>query len=92
MLYNIKKWWKYSRFRFFLLNTIWNYSFWLNCTTVYNTVSYKKKTSSSNKTSVITKKRFVGYRYKGQLYLKNPGLKIEDRELWQVWRKKGLIK
>jgi hypothetical protein len=48
-------------------------------------ISFKKKR--------VTKRRFVGYMYKGSMYLDNPGFRhTVDSETWEVWKLKGLIK
>lgn len=88
----IKKWWKFSSLRFYILNTIWNYGFWLNAIKQYKIVSYFTHDSIRRATQKITKKRFVGYFYKGEIYLDNPGLKIKDRDVWKHWKNKKLIK
>ncbi len=101
----IKKWWKFSKFRYYILNTIWNYKFWLCSYKVYKNIDYYHFESprqdpnftfyinSDNDVPPVIKsrKRFVGYSYKGNIYLDNPGLKISDRELWRHWHKKGLL-
>ena len=51
---------------------------------VYYNLNKKKKT--------INKKRFVGYFYNNNIYLDNPGLKVDDRETWNAWKKKKLVK
>jgi hypothetical protein len=40
----------------------------------------------------IKRKRFLGYMYKGGLYLDNPGIQGIDQETWTAWGKKGLLK
>jgi len=39
----------------------------------------------------VSKKRFVGYMYKGNIYYDNPGLQIKDGDLWNKWKKDKLI-
>jgi len=88
----LKKWWKYSSLRFYVLNTLHNYDFWLNSKKVYTKIEFTKSNSFRNSEyKKETRKRFLGYEYKGKIYLDNPGLTISDRELWEHWRKKKLI-
>ena len=90
----MKEWWKYSSLRFYILNAIHNYDFWLNSKKVFEKIEYLKPASMSfrnNKYDKITKKRFLGYKYKGKVYLDNPGLSITDRQVWEKWKKNGLI-
>lgn len=47
-------------------------------------VKTKKKT--------ITQRRFVGFMYKGMLYQDNPGIQGIDKETWDAWIRKKLIK
>ena len=90
----LKKWWKYSSLRFFILNAKHNYDFWLNSKKIFREIEFIKFNSSfrNNSFSKEKRKRFVGYEYKGKIYLDNPGLIIKDRDLWEVWKKKKLIK
>jgi len=93
--------WKHSRLRFYILNAMWNYKFWLFCKKMYKNVNYQIEdgdydmnfdyTLKRGKKNV-SKRRFVGYFFNNNIYLDNPGLKIEDRETWEVWKKKKLIK
>ena len=96
----LNNFWRYSRLRFYILNSAWNISFWLNCEKIYKNVSYKKRIDDFHvdeifkmtyKYETITKRRFVGYLYKGNMYFDNPGLKIDGRDVWQNWKRKGLI-
>ena len=90
-----------SRFGFYYLNLRWNASFWLKSKKVYKQISITKKTDDFTmdevgkmhyvKTTEV-KKRFVGYNYKGVIYLDNPGFTIKDRDLWESWNRKKLIK
>lgn len=88
----LKRKWKYSKFRFYLLNARWNYSFWLFCRRKYAFVSYVKVNPINQKREKIIKKRFLGYEYKGNVYEDNPGFPIRSDEELNVWRKKKLIK
>lgn len=88
----LKKWWKYSSLRFYVLNTLHNYDFWLNSKKVYTTIEFTKSNSFRNiDYKKETRKRFLGYEYKGKIYLDNPGIIISDRDLWEHWKKKNLI-
>lgn len=99
------KWWRHSKLRFYILNTLWNYSFWLHAKPVYKYYHYtiegeidlEKSLSSINmksQTKKIHKKkrRFQGLYYKGTLFQDNPGIQGENKETWDAWIKKGLIK
>jgi hypothetical protein len=88
----LKKKWKNSKIRFYILNAIWNYSFWLLCKRKYVDVSYIKTNPISQKRDKIIKRRFVGYEYKNQIYLDNPGMPIKSKDDWFIWKNKGLIK
>lgn len=97
----LKKWWKYSRWRFYLINLKWNYGFWLGCKKMYHQFRFYKKNENDFhidpygkmhfKQEPVSKPRFKGFMYKGMIVDDNPGPKI-DRETWVAWRKKGLIK
>ena len=97
--------WKHSRLRYYILNCIWNYKFWLFAEKIYKNHTYTVQKQEFNledvditgkmnyKTERITKKRFVGYKYNNMMYLDNPGFKhTVDRETWEAWKSKGLIK
>lgn len=92
--------WKYSKLRFYYLNFVWNLSFWLFCKKIYKNVTYNIDSDDFFMDDILrmnyvkqqeTKRRFVGYMYKNQLFLDNPGLSIQEREVWEHWRKKGLV-
>lgn len=100
MLIYIKNLWKHSRFRFYILNAIWNYKFWLFAKKMYKTVSYQVEDgeymsdvyySVKRQKKTISKKRFIGYYYKGNIYLDNPGFKIDDHKTWNAWKQKRLV-
>jgi len=93
MFDRIKIWWKYSSFRFYCLNAKHNYDFWLNSRRVFTTIEYLKFASHLRSSSFKKqkKKRFVGYEYKGKIYLDNPGISIKERDVWEKWKEKGLI-
>lgn len=86
-------WWYYSKFRFHLLNAVWNYQFWLNAKKIYTETEYKPMNDNGFYTGEIRKiKKFLGYKYKDKVYLDNPGMPINDRSLWKHWKEKGLIR
>ena len=93
--------WRYSRIRFYLLNAKWNYKFWLFAKKMYKTKTFQIEDGDydmdfdytlKKKKKSILKRRFVGYFFENNLYLDNPGLKIDDRKTWEIWKKKKLIK
>ena len=99
-----KKWWKYSRLRFYKKNFLWNIRFWLYAKAVYKPIIYQKGTGEYVENQnvydmnymveikeTVTKKRFSGYYYDNGLYLDNPGFPIRERDVWVVWKKKGLL-
>jgi hypothetical protein len=97
----LKNIWKHSRLRFYWLNAKWNYRFWLFAKKMFKNINYDIEDGEyqmddyynvKRNKKRISKRRFVGYLYKNQIYLDNPGFKINDRETWEVWKKKGLIK
>jgi len=97
----IKKKIRHSKLNFYLQNFLFNVSFWLRCRKLYKTIGYRKRTGNFDidevgrmhyKYTTVKKKRFVGYVYKNDIYLDNPGMQIKDREQWESWRKKNLIK
>lgn len=101
MLHSFKKWWRFSSLRFYILNARWNYGFWLFSEKIYTNITkmidddkydYDYTFSVIRKKKVISSKRFIGYMYKGMIYLDNPGLQNIDEETWQRWKQKGLIR
>lgn len=98
--------WKHSKLRFYILNTLWNYKFWLFAEKKFKMHTYdvveedfslgnvddftgKMRHNVTRKTS----RRFIGYLYKGIMYIDNPGFKHTiDSKTWEVWKSKGLIK
>lgn len=85
-------WWHYSKIRFFILNSMWNYRFWLNAKKVYSEYEYKVVNDNGFHTGEKRKgRKFIGYEYKGKMYLDNPGMPM-DRDQWEKWKEKGLIK
>ena len=88
----MKNWWKYSSLRFYILNIIHNYKFWLNAKKLYDITKSSQKDRLGNTTTVSSKKRFKGYVYNGKIYLDNPGIPNIERGVWESWKAKGLIK
>lgn len=96
-----KKWWKHSSLRFYVLNTVWNYKFWLFARKVYRTESHEvtnmneltmdHTTMLRPTKKIISSKRFSGYMFENVIYHDNPGLQGIDPETWQIWKKRGLI-
>lgn len=91
MISKFKKWWKYSSIRFYVLNALWNYRFWISCKKKYKQISYFKRDFFKNNSHKVTKRRFDGYLYKGSVYLDNPGMQNIDKDVWDEWKKKGLF-
>ena len=97
---SLKKLWKHSRLRFYFVNAKWNFSFWLFCEKIYKDINYEEPVDefkvaadyniTQNKIK-HTKRRFVGYFYKGRMFLDNPGIQGEDIETMNSWMKKGLL-
>lgn len=96
-----KKFWRYSKLRFYILNFLWNFKFWMFAKKIYKFNTYQIKSDEFfmdysfkivNKNKTVTKKRFVGYMYKNQIFLDNPGIQGLEYDVWEAWRKKGLIK
>jgi len=95
-----KNFWKHSRLRFYILNTIWNYKFWLFAKKMYKEDYYSVEINEYDmdytfklipKKKKITRKRFVGYLYKNNIYIDNPGIQGVDQETWNAWKKKKLF-
>jgi hypothetical protein len=76
-----------KKIRFYLRNAIWNYWFWLNCKRKFVEYSFIKKNPINNKREKIVKRRFVGYEYKGKIYIDNPGISIKNKDEWDVVKK-----
>lgn len=95
--------WKHSKLRFYILNALWNYRFWLFSEKVYKDHTYEIEEDFSledldvtgkmrPKTSRVHQRRFLGYMYKDRLYLDNPGVKeMVDKETWKAWKSKGFV-
>ena len=100
--------WKHSRLRFYLKNFLWNYKFWLYAKPIYGIKKYRVPIQNledklheefdyyydeySTKYEIKETKRFLGYQYKGVIYLDNMGMQGIDEETWKAWIKKGLVK
>lgn len=97
--------WTHSSLRFYILNAIWNYKFWLFAEKMFKMHSYEIEDNElsfedvditgkiSFKKKRVFKRRFVGYMYKGSMYLDNPGFShTVDDKTWEAWKLKGLIK
>ena len=93
--------WKHSRLRFYILNAMWNYKFWLFSKKMYKSITFQVEEGDydmefdytlKKKKKTITKKRFIGYFFQNNIFLDNQGFKIDDRETWEAWKKKKLIK
>ena len=66
----LKDKWKYSALRFYVLNTIWNYKFWLNAKKVFEVTTQTKKDRFGIVESTTVKKRFKGYLYRYRILIK----------------------
>lgn len=95
-----KNLWKYSRLRFYILNTKWNYGFWLFAQKIYKENHFVVDINEYDmdytfklipKKKKIHNRRFIGYMYKNNLYLDNPGIQGIDFDTLKVWKKKKLI-
>ena len=97
--------WKYSKLRFYILNTQWNYKFWLFAEKIFKEHFYDVDDEEYNlenldvtgkmisKKTRVSRKRFIGYMHEGMLHLDNPGFKhTVDKDTWTAWKNKGLIK
>jgi len=98
-------WWRHSRLRFYILNVVWNYNFWLFAEKIFKIHTYNVEDKNLSLDNVditghiiynkkrVDKRRFVGYMYDGRMYLDNPGFKhTVDKVTWEAWKRKGLIK
>jgi len=39
----------------------------------------------------VHRKRFIGYMYKNNIYIDNPGIQGIDQETWNAWKRKKLL-
>jgi hypothetical protein len=85
MLDFFKKWWKFSKLRFYYKNITSNILFFLTSKKVYKEIDYIKDEMIFNP-KPVKKKRFLGYKYKGDIYLDNPGFKDVEDEVWHYWK------
>lgn len=97
--------WKHSKIRFYILNALWNYKFWLFAEKIYREKSHSVDEEGSfdlddvsitghmkYKKKTISSRRFVGYMYDGMMHLDNPGFRhTVDKGTWNAWKKKGLM-
>ena len=97
---SLKRLWKHSRLRFYIVNTLWNFKFWLFCVKAYEDIVYQEHLDDfqigsdlkiQQKSKTHNKRRFKGYYYKDNIYLDNPGIQGEDKETMKAWMKKGLL-
>jgi len=84
----IKNWWKFSKGRFYYKNVTSNILFYLFSEKVYKEIYYVKDEVIFRPTPV-KKKRFIGYKYRGEIYLDNPGFKDVEEEVWHFWKSKN---
>ena len=96
----LKNLWRHSRVRFYILNTIWNYKFWIFAKKIYKKHYHTIETNEYDmdytfklipKKKKIQRKRFIGYLYKGSIYIDNPGIQGIDQDTWNAWRRKKLL-
>lgn len=103
--WDIRLKWKYSKLRFYYLNGLWNYRFWLNAKPIYKQhkyivedgIDFERTLSdavmkSQIKKKQMTQRRFVGLLFENRIYQDNPGLQGVDSATWDAWINKGLVK
>jgi hypothetical protein len=92
--------WKHSRLRFYILNTLWNYKFWIFATKIYKEDYHTIEVNEYDmdytfnlipKKKKIHRKRFIGYMYKNNIYIDNPGMQGINQETWNAWKRKKLL-
>jgi len=92
--------WRHSRIRFYILNTLWNYKFWIFAKKIYKKDQHILDVTEYDmdytfklvpKKKKINRKRFIGYMYKNNIYIDNPGIQGIDQDTWNAWRRKKLI-
>ena len=95
-----KNLWKYSRIRFYILNTLWNYKFWIFAKKNYKEDQHTVEVNEDDmdytfklipKKKKVNRRRFVGYMYKNNIYIDNPGIQDIDQDTWNVWKRKKLL-
>jgi hypothetical protein len=98
--------WKHSKLRFYILNTLWNYKFWIFAEKMFKEHTYYVTEENFDLSDVDAltgkmkhkrirkvRRRFIGYMYKSMIHLDNPGFRhTVDEESWKAWKSKGLIK
>lgn len=96
----LKNLWKHSRVRFYILNTAWNYKFWIFAKKIYKEQYHTIETNEYDmdytfklipKKKKIQRKRFIGYLYKDSIYIDNPGIQGIDQDTWNAWKRKKLL-
>lgn len=97
-----KIWWK-SRFRFYYLNLLWNYKFWLFSKKIYKKTSYRIQSEDNFDIDITGKmipkeviipgrNKFIGYMFNNKIYIDNPGVKdFVDKDTWNYWIKRKFI-
>jgi len=88
----MKNIWKYSKLRFYIKNFLWNFNFWLLSKKEFENITYFKKNFFNLQKDKITKRRFKGYSYRNNTYIDNPGIPNIERDVWEAWKNKGLLK
>ncbi len=76
-----------KKIKFYIKNAIWNYWFWLNCKRKFVEYSFIKKNPINGKREKVVKRRFLGYEYKGKIYIDNPGIPIKNNNEWRIIKK-----
>lgn len=85
---NIKEKWRFSKWRFYYKNLTWNVQFYLFSKKRFKDIEYTKG-NDIFKPEKINKHRFVGYEFKGRIYLDNPGFNDVESEVLKYWKGKG---
>jgi hypothetical protein len=78
----------FAKIKFYIKNAIWNYKFWLLAKRKYVFYNYIIDNPIKQKKQKVSKKRFLGYEYKGNVYLDNPGKPIKNKEEWDIVKNK----
>lgn len=86
MIDKLKNKWKYSKFRFYYKNLIWNTQFYLLSKKKFKDIIYIKG-EEVWKPEIVNKKRFIGYEFKGNTYLDNPGFLDVEEEVLKHWKR-----
>jgi hypothetical protein len=88
MIEKIKKFWKYSKLRFYYKNAIWNSEFYLFSKKIFKDIEYTKG-EAEFRFEKVKRHRFVGYRFKNNMYLDNPGFIDVEPDVWKEWKSKN---